>query len=291
MNDAIGPRFSEHVAYWSGQWRPFGEIGIAPDDLGFRQGATAVERLRTYGGEVFERPAHLDRWQRTVEEIGIAGLPDHGELSGLFDELLTRNVDLVRAEHDVGITLFATPGRSGGEHPTLGLHLNRLDFSRIERWRTAGQPLVITDVVQPDPATWPRGIKVRSRLHYYLADRRAREREAGGMGILLDQDGTLTETAAANIAIIEAGKIISPPPDRVLGGITQQIAERLAVEASIPWDKEPLETERARGAESVLLMGTDAGLWFACRIDGRPLGAGPTFRTLLAEFDRLTARR
>ena len=288
MSNAADSPFSRHVAYWSGRWIPYGEIRLSPDDLGFRQAVTAVERCRTYGQRVFELEAHLDRWERTISAIGIGGLPDRDTLSGLVHEAIDRNASLVRSQHDVGVTLFATPGVVGDERPNIAVHLNRLDFARIQRWRDYGQPLVISDVVQPDPGTWPRGIKVRCRLHYYLADRFARGRETGAIGVLLDQDGTLTETGIANLAIIERGRILSPPTDRVLGGITQQVVERMVAECSIPWEKRPISCDSARAAASVLLMGTDAGLWWASSVDGRRIAADPIVRILLDRFDRIT---
>ena len=288
MSSAVDSLLSRHVAYWSGTWIPFNEIRLSPDDLGFRQAVTAVERCRTYGSRVFELAAHLDRWERTIAVIGIEGLPDRDSLAGLVHEVLQRNAPLIRSQRDVGVTWFATPGVLGDERPTIAVHLNPLDLARIQGWREYGQPVVISDVVQPEPATWPRWIKVRCRLHYYLADQFARRRETDAIGVLLDQDGTLTETGIANLAIIERGRIVSPPADRVLGGITQQVVERLAADCSIPWEKRPISCAAARSAASVLLMGTDAGLWWASSMDGRPVTADPIVRTLLDRFDRIT---
>lgn len=283
--------FGSHLAYWCGKWVGYEWVRVAPDDLGFRQGVTAVERLRTYHGGAFEVEAHLERWSATVDAIGIVGLPDRDRLAALLSDLLRRNDSLINSEGDVGITLFATPGVAGGDRPTLGVHLNRLDFLKAERFRALGQPLVVTDVVQPAPATWPRGIKVRTRLHYYLADRRARLVDPDASGILLDQDGTLTETGIANLAIVEGDTIVSPPADRVLGGITQRVAERLADECSIGWSTSPITSERARSASGIVLMGTDAGIWHASSLDGRPMSACETYRRLRDRFDRFTGGR
>lgn len=283
--------FGTHLAYWCGEWVAYEGVQVSADDLGFRQGVTAVERLRTYLGAPFEVDAHLERWRGTVDAIGIVGLPDHDRLAALLSELLRRNDSLVSLEGDVGITLFATPGVVGGDRPTLALHLNRLDFAKSQRFRTHGQPLVVTDVVQPAPATWPRGIKVRTRLHYYLADRHARLADPDASGILLDQDGTLTETGIANLAIVEGDTIVSPPADRVLGGITQRVAERLAEECSIGWSSSPLTAERARSASGIVLMGTDTGIWHASSLDGRPKAPCETYRRLRDRFDRFTGGR
>lgn len=292
----------ESVAYDTGRWVSFSEVRLSPDDLGFRQAVTAVERLRTYRKCVFELPAHLDRWERTVGELGIRGLPDRGRVEDLVTELLHRNESRTANDGDVGVTLFATPGdpagaaagvggRIGaGEGSTFVIHLNRLDVSRIERYRSEGQPLVVTDVTQPAPGCWPRDIKVRCRLHYYLADRQARQRAnaADAGGILLDGDGSVTETSVANLAVIDKGTLFSPPADRVLPGVTEAVARRLAAELEIRWLSEPLFPDRLRRSEGVLLMGTDTGLWFASSVDGVAKTICPIYRRLLREFDRRT---
>lgn len=294
----------EPVAYFCGRWVPFSEVRLSPNDLGFRQAVTAVERLRTYQQRVFELAAHLDRWERTTAALEIRGLPGRSRVEALVTELLRRNESRLADGGDVGVTLLATPGdpadaagrggREGrigpGDGSTFVIHSNRLDEQRIERFRNQGQPLVVTDVTQPSPGCWPRDIKVRCRLHYYLADRQARRRtndpDAGG--ILLDDDGSVTETSVANLAVVIDGTLISPPADRVLPGVTEAVTRRLADELAIPWRSKPLFPDMLRRAEGVLLMGTDAGLWFASSVDGVAQSIHPIGRSLLREFDRRT---
>ena len=282
------------IGLLGGRWIAQTEMRLPISDLGFRQGATAVERLRTYRGDIFHPQAHLDRWQRTVDTIGIEGLPLRAAIEVLMDELIARNQSFADAVGDFGITLFATPGSIGGDAPTFGMHLNAIDHEAVGAKRTRGQILEITDVCQPPPNSWPRSIKVRSRLHYYLADEIAAARQSGAIGVLIDSDGSLTDTSVANLAIVESGTIVTPPPERVLGGITQQVVERLARDAHLPWDHVSITPERLVAADEVLLMGTDGGLWFARRVgrrtvgDGRP---GKVYRELLTRFDDLTGYR
>ena len=108
--------------------------------------------------------------------------------------------------------------------------------------------------------------------------------------MLLDQDGSITETSIANLAIVQSGTILSPPADRVLGGITQAIVETLAEQQSLPWQKQPISPDQLISADEVLLMGTDGGLWFASSVNGIPIGDGKPGHILLqlqAELDEL----
>ena len=285
--------FARHVSYLSGRWLAHDSMQIGVNDVGFRQGVTAVERLRTYHGRLFALDEHLVRWQRSVTQLSIAGLPSELAIRAIIEDLLARNSVLLRSEGDVGLTMFATPGELGGDGPTLGLHLNRLNHAVHQRRREQGQPLVVTSVRQPDPDCWPRSIKVRSRVHYYRADAIARAVDENAVGILLDNDGSVTETSIANLAIVQAGRIVSPPADRVLPGITQSVVESIAAAAAIPWSNRAITVAELQQAEEVLLMGTDGGIWFASSIDDQRIGNGSpaeVYRCLRDRFDALVAR-
>lgn len=279
------------IGFFQGEWVPQASIRISIDDLGFRSGVTAVERLRTYGHRVFELQEHLGRLERTVAELGIIGLPSRDRIAGLIGELLARNIAALTDGGDTGITVFATPGEVGGVSPTLGLHLNEIDHARVVRLRSSGQTLVVTEVTQPSTKCWPRTIKTRCRLHYHRADATARQTDPGAVGILVDEDGSITETSIANLACVEGGQLVSPPRSQVLGGITQVAVERLARKERIPWTHRRISPDQLRSADEVLLMGTDNGLWFASCIDSTPIAEGqpgPIFRRLLGRFDELT---
>ncbi len=276
---------TSRIGYLCGQWVSHEYMLVSVDDAGFRQGVTAVERLRTHRGRPFEVDAHLSRWNHTLDVLSINANVSSIDLIQLIDELLDRNQEWIAKVGDVGITLFATPGIARSKTSTFGLHLNPLDHAANQLRRRDGQVIVVTDVRQPSADAWPRSVKVRCRLHYYRADLAARSLDVDAVGVLLDDDGSITETSVSNIAIVEAGVIVSPPGARILGGITQSVVERTAAESSIGWRKEPITPSRLRAADEVLLMGTDTGLWFANRIDhtaineGRP---GPTYSVLAA---------
>jgi branched-subunit amino acid aminotransferase/4-amino-4-deoxychorismate lyase len=111
-------------------------------------------------------------------------------------------------------------------------------------------------------------------LHYYWADRQARQFASNAIGVLIDSDGSITETSVANLAIVVNGEIISPPSEQVLPGITQDLAQRIASASGIPWRNETIYPAELRSADEVILMGTDGGIWFANHVDGHPIHDG-----------------
>jgi branched-chain amino acid aminotransferase len=252
------------VAFLSGNWLPCSQISLAIDDIGFLQGVTAVERLRTWNGQLPVISAHLIRFKHTTDTLGIVGLPGNELLENLLLELIDRN----RPNEDVGITMFATPGRRGLSKPTLAIHLTALDHTRLQTLRTDGQPLVITQVLQPDPQCWPRTIKVRSRVHYHLADSFARRYDPNALGILLDSDGSVTETSTSNLLVAtENNTLILPPAARVLPGVMANLVCDIAKREGWHIERRPLMPEVLLTANSVWLTGSEVGLWWASSID------------------------
>jgi len=126
-------------------------------------------------------------------------------------------------------------------------------------------------------------------LHYYSADAFARQLAPDALGVLIDEDGSITDTSIANLALSRDGRILAPAIEQVLPGVTQQVVRDLAERIGLPWQHQTLLPADLRTADEVWLMGTDGGLWFANRVDGAMIGggvAGPIYRRLLAEWDR-----
>ncbi len=275
------------IGYLNGQWQPVDQLGIALDDLGFVQAVTAVERLRSYAGQLFQRQAHLERLRQTSSflQLNVSGI----DFDALLDSLLERNADWIAAGDEFGVTLFATPGRGGSTAATVGLYCSRLNLAQIRQRQQFAQPLVVTDVQQPSPDCWPRWLKMRCRLHYYLADQAATRRCAGALGVLLDQDGSLTETSVANLAIVRGEQILSPPPDRILPGITQGFLQAYAQRQHIAWLHQPLSPQSLQDADEILLFGTTSGVWNGRLIQG-PADPSPALSDQPVSNQRMSCR-
>jgi branched-subunit amino acid aminotransferase/4-amino-4-deoxychorismate lyase len=276
---------SDHLAFFQGRWCSVGDVALSIDDLGFYQSATAVERLRTWGSGIVLLKKHLSRFDRSCHELRIEGLPSSDQLADYVDQLRIQTLAQRPQDGDIGITIFATPGRrtqnlQGEQRPTLCIHATTLDKVRLDRLTRDGQPLVITNVQQPPSASWPRDIKVRSRLHYYLADLIAGDRVAGGLGVLLDQDGSVTETSTSNVMIREGNTLISPPEDRVLPGIMASAVFEVAEQFGLTLERRKLTAEELEASEEVWLTGSEVGLWYANEVNGTPKRASELYAKL-----------
>ncbi|QDS90588.1 Branched-chain-amino-acid aminotransferase [Rosistilla ulvae] len=266
------------IWYRNGQWGE-GEIALPVDDVGVFQGVIAVERLRTYSGRWFRLDDHLDRLRQSTSLLSIDAAQGIDGLSASMADLLHRN----GAPLVTGGTVLITPGTLRGRTPTVIAHLTPLDLARIERLQKEGELLVLSSVVQPSANSVPRRVKHRSRLHYYLAAQQVRRVDPAATAVLIDDDGSVTETASANILLVQDGSIYSAPPDRVLPGVSLGVVRQLANEAGIPWIEQPLQASMFDRADEILLTGTGAGIWFG---NNRK---GPVYRQLSEAFHASTA--
>jgi branched-subunit amino acid aminotransferase/4-amino-4-deoxychorismate lyase len=127
-------------------------------------------------------------------------------------------------------------------------------------------------------------------MHYYLADRLARQQDPEARALLLDAEGNLTETATANLLVFRAGEgLLSPPRSTILPGISLAFVEQLAADLGIAFSERPLEAHDLLTADEALLTSTPSCLLPVTRFNGQPIGGGrpgPVFRRLLGEWSR-----
>jgi branched-chain amino acid aminotransferase len=117
-------------------------------------------------------------------------------------------------------------------------------------------------------------VKYRSRMHYYLADQEARLVDPDAAALLLDLDGNIAETSAANFLIVENRTIVSPSLRNTLPGVSRAMVIELAAELGIPFAVRDLQTFDAINADEALLASTPYCLMPVTKINAIPIGGG-----------------
>lgn len=285
---------SQPLAFWNGEFVPASALAVSPTDAGFVLGVTVAEQLRTFAGRIFRLPEHLARLERSLQEVGIDPGLTREDWSRVAVELVARNHALLEPGDDLGLTIFVTPGpypaypQSGPATPTVAMHTYPLPFGRWANQYERGQALATTGVPQVPVSCWPRALKCRSRMHYYLADRRAAERDPGARALITDSDGSVCEASTANVVIVRPSEgLLTPPSPKVLPGISLAMVRERAAALGLGFQERELTVEDVASAEEVILTSTPTCLLPVTRFNRRPIGGGkpgPVFRRLLADW-------
>ncbi|MCI0332282.1 MAG: aminotransferase class IV, partial [Planctomycetes bacterium] len=206
-------------------------------------------------------------------------------------EFVERNRSQISPDDDWSVLAFATPGIAGAGKPTVCVHGYPLQFARWASQYDDGVGVVISDVRQISPHTLPPELKCRSRMHFYLADRRAGAVQPGGRAVLLDEDGFVAEATTANVLAYRAGEgLVSPPHEHILFGVSLGVVQELAAKLGVPFIKRSLAVEELYTADEAMLTSTSVCLLPIVACDGRPIGngrPGEMYRRLLAAWSEM----
>jgi branched-chain amino acid aminotransferase len=290
---------SEPVVYLNGRMVPASQAHLAIYDAGVVQGATVAEQTRTFRHRPFRLGDHLDRLFAALGYTGMDVGLSRAEMERISEEVLAHNTGLVGPDDELGLVQFVTAGeyatyaglsgRPPRPGPTVCVHTYPLPFELWAARMQTGAHLVTPAVQQVPPECWSPRMKCRSRMHYYLAEREARQVDPQAYALLLDRDGNVTETNAANFLMVERGTILSPPADRTLPGISRATVIELARRLGIPFAETTIPVPRALAADEEFLSSTPFCLMPVTRINGEPIGngrPGPIFRRLLEVWGR-----
>lgn len=287
----------EPIAYLNGRFVPASTLSVPIYDAGFVLGTTVAEQVRSFGGRLFCLERHLERLWRSLEVVEVDPGLSTADVEKTANDLVARNHALLDPADDLGLGIFVTPGAyptfapPDALGPTICLHTYPLPFHRFAHLYEQGDAVVVTDVRQVSAHCWPRSLKCRSRMHYYLADQKARQTDPHSRAILLDEDGFVTETTTASLVIVERGPtIVSPPHEKLLPGISVGVVAELAQQLGIPFVERDLTPDDLATAEEVLLAGTTPCLLPVLRLDGRPISShrpGGVFQRLIAAWNDL----
>ncbi len=111
--------------------------------------------------------------------------------------------------------------------------------------------------------------------------------------VLVDEDGNLAEGPTTNLFLVDAeGALLTPPPARVLLGVTRASILELAKAEGIAAVERNVTPDELRAAAEAFLTGTTAGVWPVTSVDGEKLGdgkIGPLSTRLRERFQRVTA--
>src|SRR5262245_11763141 len=250
---------SDPLAYWNGRVVPAAELAIPLDDLGFLWGATAVDRTRTYNGELFRLADHIARFRRSCELCCIPQSVADAEIMAIAGRLAAYNRPLFGPESELVLVMFATPGDDRGQ-PTLCLHTIPYVRDRYRTILSSGAVLATPSMQHAPTESVPPAAKTRSRLHWWIAEHEIQSRNRQAHALFLDRNGFVTETCNANFAVVRDGTVLTPRRSTVLDGVSLRVVEELCRELGVPFAETALGLEDCYTADEALVTSTPYGM-------------------------------
>lgn len=261
------------VAYVNGRYLPHGAAEVHVEDRGFQFADGVYEVIGVRRGRLVDGTGHLDRLDRSLDELAIARPMARGALLRVVAETLGRNGVV-----DGTIYMQATRGRARREHVFPASAIEPSLVMTAKRGigpanKSVGEGVAVLS--QPD-RRWSRcDIKAVGLLPNVLAKQKAKEQGAYEAW-LVDGEGAVTEGGSTNAWIVDkTGALVTRPADRaILNGITRQRVIALARAAGMTVVERPFALDEAKSAREAFLTSTTSYVLPIVRIDDRPVGNG-----------------
>lgn len=262
------------IAYVSGRYVRHAEAGVHIEDRGYQFSDGVYEVFAVRNGCLLDEAPHLERLQRSLNELRIALPMGLGALKHVLREVLLRN----RLKNGI-LYLQITRGTAPRDHafpaehvrPELVVTARRLNETKLRQSLEKG----VAIISMPDLRWARRDIKSVSLLPNILAKQQAKE--AGAYeAVLVDGDGFVTEGSSSNVWIVDKdGKLVTRPDSHdILNGITRRILLKVAAAEGMDVVERAFSVEEARASREMFLTSSSAIIMPVVKLDGFPIGNG-----------------
>jgi len=251
------------------------------------------EGIRVYHRRVFRLDAHLARLDVSARAIGLA-LP--GGREAMREIVLATARAFGRDEAYVRLVVTRGVGALGVDPatcpaPTVFCIVDAIKLFPAEKLEQGLSLATVGIRRAPSDVLDPR-VKSLNYLPSVRAKMEARSRGADE-ALLLNQAGAVAEASVANVFVVRAGRLLTPPAsDGALLGITRGAVLELASAQGLPAEERTLGVVDVLGADEAFLTGTGARIVPVTSLDGQPIGSGkpgPVTARLTAAFAQLVA--
>ena len=279
--------------YIDGEFYDKENAKISVFDHGLLYGDGVFEGIRFYNGRVFRLEEHIDRLFDSARAIALnIGLDKPAVIEATLETIRQNKLQdgyirlvVTRGVGDLGLNPMLCPKAS------MIIIASKITLYSAEKYENGLDVVTCSTRRIPHGALSPM-VKSLNYLNNVMAKIEAQNAGAGE-GLMLNEQGFVSECTGDNIFIIKNGVISTPPiAAGALAGVTRAVVFDLAAEFGIPI-REPMMTRYdIFTADECFLTGTAAEVIPAVKLDTRPIGdgkPGPITQRLIGRFRELTA--
>jgi branched-chain amino acid aminotransferase len=279
--------------YIDGEFYDKENAKISVFDHGLLYGDGVFEGIRFYNGRVFRLEEHIDRLFDSARAIALnIGLEKSAVIEATLETIRQNKLQdgyirlvVTRGVGDLGLNPMLCPKAS------MIIIASKITLYSAEKYENGLDVVTCATRRIPHGALSPM-VKSLNYLNNVMAKIEAQNAGAGE-GLMLNEQGFVSECTGDNIFIIKNGVISTPPiAAGALAGVTRAVVFDLAAEFGIPI-REPMMTRYdIFTADECFLTGTAAEVIPAVKLDTRLIGdgkPGPITQRLIGRFRELTA--
>jgi len=279
--------------YIDGEFYDKENAKISVFDHGLLYGDGVFEGIRFYNGRVFRLEEHIDRLFDSARAIALnIGLEKSAVIEATLETIRQNKLQdgyirlvVTRGVGDLGLNPMLCPKAS------MIIIASKITLYSAEKYQNGLEVVTCATRRIPHGALSPM-VKSLNYLNNVMAKIEAQNAGAGE-GLMLNEQGFVSECTGDNIFIIKNGVIFTPPiAAGALAGVTRSVVFDLAAEFGIPI-REPMMTRYdIFTADECFLTGTAAEVIPAVKLDTRLIGdgkPGPITQRLIGRFRELTA--
>ena len=279
--------------YIDGQFYDKENAKISVFDHGLLYGDGVFEGIRFYNGRVFRLEEHIDRLFDSARAIALnIGMDKSAVIEATLETIRQNNLQdgyirlvVTRGVGDLGLNPMLCPKAS------IFVIASKITLYSADKYDNGLDVVTCATRRIPHGALSPM-VKSLNYLNNVMAKIEAQNAGAGE-GLMLNEQGFVSECTGDNIFIIKNGVITTPPiSSGALAGVTRSVVFDLAAEFGIPIHEPMMTRYDIFTADECFLTGTAAEIIPAVKLDTRPIGdgkPGPITRRLITRFRELTA--
>ena len=254
----------------NGSVLPLEEASLSITDLGLQYGYGFFETIRVDRCSPGHLDTHMERFNRTWKHLFNDNIPDL-----TWREIVNQVILENRLEQEIAaVKIMATFGtRSEPPFDHTIIVTARPYVHRLAGKREPGLVLV----TYPHPRYTPLAdYKSLNYLYYYMAGKWASE-QGHDEALILNPDGSVSETNSANVLLIRGKEIIKPVSPHVLPGVMEGKVCELLLGWGYRVENKPVLVDDLFSADNILITNSLMGALPALALDNRELKSSPDF--------------
>ncbi|MBY0356097.1 MAG: branched-chain amino acid aminotransferase [Rickettsiales bacterium] len=277
--------------WFDGVMVPWREAKLHVLSHGLHYASSVFEGVRVYGGKIFKKSEHSERFHRSAELLDFKIPYSVAQLDAACEEAIKANGvtdGYLRPVAWRGSEMMAIAAQQTSVHVAIASWSMPTYFSPEARER--GLKLTISSWRRPAPDMAPSASKAAGLYMICTMSKHAAERAGFDDALMHDYRGYLAEATGANLFLIINGELHTPKADCFLDGITRRTVMQLAREAGIVVVERHIMPDELAQAQEVFLTGTAAEVTPVGSIDGHRFTVGPVTKMLMQAYSDLVRR-